>query len=396
MRFRAAVLALAATLVSGRAVANIAAASEDAASVTGPRFVAGTKVRVTDEELAITCVEREGAPSCRFEASYRITNPETTREDVFAAFYGVHTADVEVALDGVAVSPRSFPPEVLDALDDAALREEDAPDHARIGSDRKPERFPFQIVVEPGATRVLRVTGAMTPGRRFVPRGYVLPPYEARHLAFASKGTDRHYDLVYLVGPIRSWAGAPKIRVRIRFPSTWQADEPFRPSTESELSRWSLSREGGETVATRTLGADAPAILPFAFRIEAPAVRIGGLLLGIGGTMGDRGGLRLRLAGELAGPDWLLYSTAFETNARDRMFLVPAIHAATSPVFFIPSIGAGLGVPIQIRPDPRVGVRVQGDLHLYPLGFFAAVDVYPKTTALPPLTEFALFFQVGL
>jgi len=400
-----AVIGLAAVLLlaSPRASANVAAGSESGARVTGPRFVAGTKVQVLDEELAITCVEHEGAPRCRFSASYRITNPESTKEVVFAAFYGVRTSEVAVAIDGAAV-PLAVPSgEVLAALDQAAYRKEDIKDASeflsRLDPELKPDRFPFKLVVEPGATHTLRVTGTMDPGKRFEPRGYSVPAYQARHVLFSTDDSrDRLYDLVYLLGPIRSWKGTPNIRVTIRFPASWEPAEPFytlqRAGPEVALSRWSVVREGNEKVATRTLGANAPGELPFAFRLSAPTVRIGGILLGVGSTLGDR--IRLRVAGELAAPDWLLYSAAFETNVRDRFFVVPAIHAATSAIVIIPSIGAGLGMPIQLRPDARAGVRFQADVHLYPLGLFAAVDVYPKTSSLPSLTEMSVFFQLGL
>src|SRR3990167_7390734 len=171
MRLAAISLLTVALLVSPRASANVAAASERAARVAGPRFVAGTRVRVIDEELAITCTESERAPTCRFQASYRITNPESTREDVYAAFYGVRTSEVKVTIDGVPLAIGGLSSEVQKALHEAAFRSEGSTDpHDQVGRldpEARFDDFPFKLVVEPGATRTLRVTGVIAPGARF-------------------------------------------------------------------------------------------------------------------------------------------------------------------------------------------------------------------------------------
>ncbi|MBI2391898.1 MAG: hypothetical protein HYV09_20070, partial [Deltaproteobacteria bacterium] len=404
MRTTAAVALVAALLLPSRAGANIAAAHEDAAHVTGPRFVAGTNVRVLDEALTIDCAEADGAPKCRFEAIYRVQNPEQTRQEVAAAFYGVHTSDVAIAVDGAAVPIETLTPEAIEALDDAAFRKESVTDPrellSRLDRERLTERFPFRLSLEPAATRTLRVTGTIQPGLRFQPRGYVIPGYEARHLAFSTTTRARIYDLVYLLGPIRSWAGAPTVKVTIRFPASWGAAEPFiahrtLAGPEVELSRWSLARDGAQAVATRTLGEGAPGMLPFAFQLPAPTVRVGGLLFGIGGTTGDRRGLRLRLGGELSAPDWLLWSAAVETGAFRRVFFVPAIHAVTPWVIMLPSVGLGVGAPVQLLPDLRAGVRLQGDLHMGPLGFFLAFDLYPAAGVRTSITETTMLFQLS-
>jgi len=54
---------------------------------------------------------------------------------------------------------------------------------------------------------------------------------------------------------------------------------------------------------------------------------------------------------------------------------------ATPALLIIPSFGIGLGVPVQVTPDPRPGVRIQGDLHFYPVGL-----VVSEREPMTPLT----------
>ena len=44
----------------------------------------------------------------------------------------------------------------------------------------------------------------------------------------------------------------------------------------------------------------------------------------------------------------------------------------------------------------RAGVRVQGDVHLYPVGLVTSIDVYPRVGSLPLLVEGLVLAQVGL
>jgi hypothetical protein len=69
--------------------------------------------------------------------------------------------------------------------------------------------------------------------------------------------------------------------------------------------------------------------------------------------------------------------------------------AASPAVLIFPSAGFGVGVPIQIVPDARPSVRLQGDLHFYPIGFVTSVDVYPRLGALPTLAEVSLLAQAA-
>jgi hypothetical protein len=72
---------------------------------------------------------------------------------------------------------------------------------------------------------------------------------------------------------------------------------------------------------------------------------------------------------------------------------VPMVTAATDSIFvIIPSVGLGVGVPVQLAPDLRVGGRVALDVHFPLIGFVAALDLYPTAG----LYQVSLLGQVGL
>lgn len=84
------------------------------------------------------------------------------------------------------------------------------------------------------------------------------------------------------------------------------------------------------------------------------------------------------------------FSATLDTDFRRRWVVTPLAEAASPAILFIPSLGAGIGLPIQLGREPRAGVRLQLDLHLYPLGFVTSVDLFPDDT------QVTLLFQVGI
>jgi len=50
---------------------------------------------------------------------------------------------------------------------------------------------------------------------------------------------------------------------------------------------------------------------------------------------------------------WLLGSLVAETDARERLQFVPALEAALPAVFVLPSLGLGLGVPVEVLTEVR-------------------------------------------
>lgn len=105
---------------------------------------------------------------------------------------------------------------------------------------------------------------------------------------------------------------------------------------------------------------------------------------------------RLRLGWELAWPKLLVHSLVVETDARRRLTLIPAWEL-TFPEWHIvfPDLGVGLGVPIQLLPDARPGVRVQGRFGFWIFHIIGAWDHYPAVRGLVHENHGTLMLQVG-
>jgi hypothetical protein len=122
----------------------------------------------------------------------------------------------------------------------------------------------------------------------------------------------------------------------------------------------------------------------------------GGLLLGVGGATGSTGGVRGRIGWQFGAPDWLLYSLTLDTDFQHRVIVAPLVEAASPMIVIVPSLGFGLGVPVQVAPETRVGARLQFDLHFAPIGFVTSVDIYPSKGSSPGYTQATFLFEVGL
>lgn len=392
---RAALVILASVTVTRAAGANMAAVHRSPSRVLGPRLARETAMTVDDERLSFVCAEEKGIPACAFEARYTLRNPARAREDIAVAFYGVGTRGVAVKVDGVNATgtPSKEDLEALDVAVDELQREPGAPERpaARRADGPRVDRVGFTLVAEPGTRHEIVVTGTAVGGERFVPHGYGNSAVEARHVLFGTRRSPKIYDLEYLLAPIRTWKGEPKIDVRITYPSGW------RIAISGEAAPgWSRGREGANTVLARSMTAKDAAALEMEIEPPITAFRNGGPLIGIGGTTGDFKGVRGRIGYEVAAPDWLLYSATVDTDFRKRFIVTPMIEAASPAFLILPSFGLGVGAPIQVAPVKRVGARIQGDLHLYPVGFVTSVDIYPRFGASGGFTEVSLLAQIGL
>lgn len=382
-----ALLTLASISLAGTASANMAAVRRDPGRLAGPAVARETSLRVLGEKLSFTCAEREKVPECTFEARYEIENTSAEAEEVAAAFLGVRTHDIQVRVDGAP--PRAVPTSTeLSAIVEAA---------AKLAGERPPHGAPlrphdhagFVLSAEPGSRHQVVLTGRVSAGRRWEPSSYALPAVNARHLLVSTRKPEAdRYDLEYLISPIRTWKGNPTIEVRVSYPSRWTVSV-----TGAERSR---SPQSGEELLQASLKARAADTLDIEIAVPRPAFHNGGPLVAIGGTTGGNHGVRGRIGYEVAAPSWLLFQLAADTDFRRRFIVAPVVEAATPAMLIIPSFGLGAGLPVQIRPDPRVGARIQGDLHLYSLGFVTSVDIYPRMGGLAGFTEVSLLAQIGL
>ncbi|HVI00453.1 MAG TPA: hypothetical protein VM869_17165 [Enhygromyxa sp.] len=107
----------------------------------------------------------------------------------------------------------------------------------------------------------------------------------------------------------------------------------------------------------------------------------GGPFIAAGGAILDANPARGRIGWEHTHPlPFLFYSAALETDFQREFTAVPAIeisHGRGSIWWFVPIAGLGVGVPVQILPDPRPGVRGQFSLSWRVFSFLTTFDVLP-------------------
>lgn len=394
------VVAILAVMVMGPRVANANAAARafdtpEAASGAFP--AARSAIEVAHEDLTIRCDEVERRPRCRFSATYHLNNPTAESAEVTGAFYGSREAEVTIRLDGADARVALAPRERI-ALDDAVrqaagvrwdrLLRRPEPGHLPESQippfERAPERTGFRVRLAAGTMGRLVFDGPLDPIYADNPNAYgglAIPAYQTRHAVLASLDQhDAHYDYLYLLAPLWTWAGARTVSVEISAPSGWRFDPPALPG-----QRWSVGKADGRTVARATLLGDpsgAPA-LRLAFVVRRPLVLHGGPVVAVGGAFGDAHGLRLRVGYEFARPDWMVYSLALETNARDR-FAGALVAEATTPclAFIIPSLGLGLGPVVERAPGQvATGARVQATLSWLLISAVLHADVFPGQAA---------------
>ena len=91
-----------------------------------------------------------------------------------------------------------------------------------------------------------------------------------------------------------------------------------------------------------------------------------------------------------------MHSVVVETDARRRVLVVPAWELAIPDWSkFLPDLGAGLGVPVQLVPEARPGVRVQARFGVWIFHLIGSFDHFPAVRGLPRERLGALTLQVG-
>lgn len=380
MRAVLAVLLLATLLVASPARANIGAIQLNPGELGALRAFPATAVRIDSEELTFRCAEISiGQLRCTFQALYRVRNPANERAVVLAAFFGKRTSDVNIRIDG-APADRPLTAVELAAVD-ASVPLGDGSD----GPDDPLTRHGFTLVAEPGSAHDIVAAGVMLAPPTWFP-GERPGAIGSRHPWLSVRRPRRHYTLVYLVAPIRTWAGSPAIHVRLEYPASWNisSDPVLAPTSE-----------GGAQIATGTIAATTDTLR---FELEAPGwpVVFGGPSIGLGGSTGAHSAFRGRLAYELAAPSWLHTSVAVEADHHGRVFAIPMLEAAAPMIFAFPSMGLGVGVPFELRPELRAGVRLHVDAFFFGGGVTAAVDIYPKAGAMPGYAEAVFMAELGL
>lgn len=382
-------LALALAFVSvapAPAHANMAATRHDP-TATGPLVFAGkTALRVTEEFLSFDCHPVAADAACDFEARYLVTNPSPAREEVVAAFVTDGARDVTIAVDGKAAR-RALAPQEVESVSAAVPRGEGTSDSS---SFVVPKDSPgVTLVAEAGSKHELVVHGVLPVGHVWYPHGYSFDAIFARHLALAHEPERVTYEVRYQLWPLKTWADDPVIHLRVRHPSSWHFDREGREG-------WIEGSERGATLQTRDVPlSQAENALELSFTREPFPIQPGGILIGLGGAKGDFSGFRARLGYEVAIPRELLWSVSVDLDFKGRAFVSPTATLATGALWFIPSFGVGVGLPVQLAPERRVGARLQLDVMFYALGFVTSLDIFPQSHG-DPYTQATFLAQIAL
>lgn len=354
---------LAALLLAPATLGNVAA-TPSKSWIGAPVTAARTPLEVRHERLRFECRTNGSGLSCSFDARYEIHNPAPVRQEVVAAFYSF-VSTVETVTFGGADVRVHLTAEEVQALE-ATLAEVD-----------RTVRLPtpgngMRLGLDAGGSGELVVHGSIEPEDLRHEPGYSTPAVYARHplLGARESGPGKEYVIDYYIAPLWTWAGRPDLEVEVVVPEGY--------------------RGGGKRVFA---SGTAPATLSLRIEKPAPMVIHGGPKVAVGGSLGDDSGLRLAAGWEVARPNWILYSIALETNARERHYVVPMVTAATDSIFvIIPSLGVGVGAPVEVAPDLRVGGRVAVDAHFTAVGLVTALDLYPTSGTL----QLSLLGQLGL
>lgn len=375
-------------LVATLLLASVAHANSAARPVvpttSGGSFLPGkTPLRIASEDLSFDCDTEGNLMRCRFVARYDVVNETEQSHSVVGAFYGIAAEDVVVRVDG-SPNKRELSLEDVRALDErvAGLEaDESSPYHERV------ERIGFELTVPAHGRRELRVDGVLVDRSR-TRATVATDAIYGRHLALGTPDFGRRFEFAYLLSPIRTWSGAPTVRVTLRYPRRFA--RVSGPYAEGD-PKFHESDEGGTHVVTGTFDDDTmPESMLFGFRETKPFLSHGGPFLAIGSAGESEKSTRLRVGWEVARPRWLLYSLQADFDFRGRVIAAPVVSAASQWITVIPSIGLGLGVPVQVAPTVRAGLRLQFDAMIAACGFLASMDVFPDRV------ETALMFKISL
>ena len=388
-------------------LANVAVIQVDPALVTAPvrQGPRGPPVRPVDlhvvgEDLSFDCVEVNEQPACDFRAVYRVKSRAQQRQLVVGAFLGIYTTKVTIQVSERDVSHVLTPDEIA-RIDDAVRIELERNGQQSLGyrlqhSAEALSRDGFKLIIEPEQELRIRVEGHVRPGKRFVPPHISSGAVLSRHPLLGTSMAAREYDLSYLVAPIRTWGSVGLIRVTMRHPASWEVELNVDGLNGKQDDRTRTERETNIVELTLNDSAD---LLHLHVTLPSPVFRNGGVLLGVGGKVGNSRGLRARLGYEVAAPGWLFHGITLDTDFSDDLVVTPTWEAATSgaPIAFIPSVALGLGAPVQIRPELTAGVRIQLTLQWLLIGLVASFDIYPGLdTSRPEFFQPAILAQVAL
>ncbi len=143
-----------------------------------------------------------------------------------------------------------------------------------------------------------------------------------------------------------------------------------------------------------------------AIRLTRPGtwLRNGGPTVAFGSTRHDGNADRLRIGYDVGfGQSVAMGSLHLDMSVTGprRLVLTPSVSlllplAIAPPLFLLPSLALGVGAPVQVVPEPRVGVRLLADATLLSVGFVVAGDYFGAAAQQPGEWRYSLLFTAGL
>lgn len=222
----------------------------------------------------------------------------------------------------------------------------------RPSSPSRPYGGPHALVLEPGRTHVFETRGQVRLG---VPPSWILfHALEVRHLLLGEVPATNAAFSLRLAPPGPNFAETGRARVRVTLPEGW-----------------SFAGSGGRAFAADLAEHDA-------LRIEhdAPlAFFHGGPLVGLGGELDE--GFRARLGYEIGFHELGIAGLDADFDFDGVAVVSPRVEFALPQIAILPSLGAGLGVPVRIADETQVGGRLQLTATIF-ASFVTSLDYYPK------------------
>jgi hypothetical protein len=310
--------------------------------------------------LAIDC--RRDEQKCAVEARYCVENPATAREDAITAFCSPGTTDVAMSVDGASCATP------LTSGDRTAL----VLMMQRMLDERDARDVPFdgcRFGVEPGGHATLVARGRID-ATHFGARRGAEDAIHQRHPLLTDRRHPLRKSLRYALAPIRTWAAErATIEISIAYSRNWELvfDENF-----------AIADVGGAWMASRTFTLPTmPNGLDFEFAADESSLPSGGFLVGIGAaTGGETRGFRVRAGYEIALASGLHLGLVGDSDLRKSVLFAPQISLVSGALYLIPSFSIGVGVPIEITPAVRSGVRFQADAMLHWIGVVYTLDIF--------------------
>jgi len=294
-----------------------------------------TSLALDQERILIHCPPADDTLRCNVSAHYVLSNPgpETAESDAPVVSTGI--SDVQVAQDG---RPLDVKPWAL---------------HLRVPA---------------GGTTTIDISftiafASSLPGPESI--GEPKTAMQARHPLLGGDTRDAPAHPV-LFHWSKGWSGSPQRFFDVRYPGGWRL-HGSQWRAQGAITQRSIARE--------MAASDTP--IDVDLRKAPPAVPIvpGGPVVAAGSAIGQ--GFRMRYGYELGVFDWMLPAFTADVDYAGLLVLTPSVEYATAASIPVPSFSAGVGLPVRLHPDSRVGARFKLSAVMV-AGIEATVDYYPS------------------